>query len=270
MSAGAGIRFADVGHAFGSRRVLSGLSFQVAPGEIYGLLGPNGAGKTTALRILAGLLVPLEGRAFLHGREVAAAPEEARRHLGFATGSTGLHARLTVQETLLFFGRLHGVVESDLPRRIQTVSEALDLGALLGRRCDVLSTGQKQRVTLARAAIADPPVLVLDEPTLGLDVLASQGLRLFMREERERGKAVLFSTHYLTEAELLCDRVGVLHDGQLLAEGSPQALKEQLGAASLEEAFLRLVAGLRDDPVPSEPARGQTELPAPQANRDRE
>jgi sodium transport system ATP-binding protein len=190
--------------------------------------------------------------------------------LGFATGSTGLHARLTVRETLLFFGRLHGLAESDLPRRIQTVSEALDLGALLARRCDVLSTGQKQRVTLARAAIADPPVLVLDEPTLGLDVLASQGLRRFMRDERERGKAVLFSTHYLTEAELLCDRVGVLHDGKLLAEGSPQALKEQLGAASLEEAFLRLVAGLRHDAARSEPARGETEEPASQENRDRE
>jgi len=253
LSEGRGIRFEAVGHAFGARRVLEGLTFQVKPGEIYGLLGPNGAGKTTALRILAGLLVPDEGRVLLEGLDVATAPDEARRSLGFATGATGLYARLTVEETLQFFGRLHGLEEDELAPRLAEVSAALDLGGLRRQRCEVLSTGQKQRVSLARAAIADPPVLALDEPTLGLDVLASQSLRRFMAAERARGKALLFSTHYLTEAELLCDRVGVLHQGRLLAEAPPHQLKAERGASSLEEAFLSLVAHL-DPAEPGAPA----------------
>jgi len=251
-----GIRFEQVSHAFGARTVLDSLAFQVTPGEVYGLLGPNGAGKTTALRILAGLLAPTAGRVFVENVDVAAHPEEARRHLGFATGTTGLYARLTVRETLAFFGGLCGMEAAALLSRIEAVTAALDLSAFLDRRCEVLSTGQKQRVSLARAALADPPVLVLDEPTLGLDVLASQGLRRFIADERTRGKAVLFSTHYLAEAELLCDRVGVLHEGRLLAEGPPADFRRDLGASSLEEAFLKLVAqqGPRDVAVESKPA----------------
>lgn len=229
---------------FGRSTALDELSLQVAPGEIYGLLGPNGAGKTTALRILAGLLAPSGGRAAIDGVDVATAPREAQRRLGFLTGSTGLYRRLTGREVLTYFGRLHGVSRPRIDERIHELTAALDLAAVLDHRCEALSTGQKQRISVARAALHDPPVLILDEPTVGLDVLASRFLRDFVTSERARGKAIVFSTHYLAEAELLCDRVGLLHRGRLLAEGPPRELRRQANdAASLEEAFLRLVEG---------------------------
>jgi sodium transport system ATP-binding protein len=230
---------------FGLALAVDDLSFTVASGEIYGLLGPNGAGKTTTLRILAGILTPTSGRAIVDGVDVAADTTAVRRRLGFLTGTTGLYARLTGRELLTYFGRLHGLTLARIAERTQLLSHVLDLGPLLDRRCETLSTGQRQRLSVARAVLHDPPVLILDEPTVGLDVLASRFLRDFVRAERDRGKAVLFSTHYLAEAELLCDRIGLLHRGRLLAEDSPAALRELAGgAASLEEAFLRLVAAL--------------------------
>jgi sodium transport system ATP-binding protein len=229
--------------AFGAAVAVDDLSFTVAPGEIYGLLGPNGAGKTTTLRVLAAILAPTSGRATLAGVDVARKPQAARRRLGFLTGTTGLYARLTGRELLRYFGRLHGMAEAAIAERTAMLARLLDLGPFLGRRCEGLSTGQRQRLSVARAVLHDPTVLVLDEPTVGLDVLASRFLREFVRAERDRGKAVVFSTHYLAEAELLCDRIGLLHKGRLLAEGSPAALRARAGdASSLEEAFLRLVA----------------------------
>jgi sodium transport system ATP-binding protein len=227
---------------FGHSTAVDELSLQVSPGEIYGLLGPNGAGKTTALRILAGLLSPTAGTATIDGIDVATEPREAQRRLGFLTGTTGLYRRLTGREVLSYFGRLHGLTHPRIAERIDALTRALDLAAVLDHRCEALSTGQRQRISVARAALHDPPVLILDEPTVGLDVLASRFLRDFVRTERSRGKAILFSTHYLAEAELLCDRVGLMHRGRLLAEGPPPELRERAGgAASLEEAFLRLV-----------------------------
>jgi len=227
---------------FGRSMAVDELSLNVAPGEIYGLLGPNGAGKTTALRILAGLLSPSAGTAAIDGIDVAAQPREAQRRLGFLTGTTGLYRRLTGREVLSYFGRLHGMPHQRIAERIEVLTRALDLAAVLEHRCEALSTGQKQRISVARAALHDPPVLILDEPTVGLDVLASRFLRDFVRGERDRGKAILFSTHYLAEAELLCDRVGLMHRGRLLAEGPPGELRQRAGGAgSLEEAFLRLV-----------------------------
>jgi sodium transport system ATP-binding protein len=238
------VELEDLRKAFGERRAVDGLSLTVAAGEIYGLLGPNGAGKTTALRMVAGLLVPTSGRVRVAGIDVVAAPDEAKARLGFLTGSTGLYARLTVIEVLTYFGRLHGLAPAALDHRLSSVAAALDIGHLLERRCEGLSTGEKQRVSVARAVLHDPPVLVLDEPTSGLDVLASRFLRDLVRAERDRGKAVIFSTHYLAEAELLCDRIGLLHRGRLLREGTPSALRAEAGAASLEEAFLTLVQRL--------------------------
>jgi len=227
---------------FGRATAVAELSLSVASGEIYGLLGPNGAGKTTALRVLAGLLAPSAGSALVNGIDVAAAPREAQRHLGFLTGSTGLYGRLTGREVLTYFGRLQQMPVARIGPRIAELSQALDLGGLLDRRCEALSSGQKQRVSVARAVLHDPAVLILDEPTVGLDVLASRFLRDYVRAERDRGKAVIFSTHYLAEAELLCDRIGLLHRGRLLAEGTPSDLRALAdGASSLEEAFLRLV-----------------------------
>jgi sodium transport system ATP-binding protein len=228
---------------FGPRAAVSDLSFAVPPGEIYGLLGPNGAGKTTTLRVLSGLLPPSAGVVRIAGIDVAQAPREAQRRLGFLTGSTGLYGRLTGREVLAYFGALHGLSAAAVAVRTSGLERILDLTDLLDRRCEALSSGQKQRVSIARAVLHDPPVLILDEPTVGLDVLASRFLREYIGSERSRGKAIIFSTHYLAEAELLCDRVGMMHEGRLIAEGPPAELRARAGgASSLEEAFLRLVA----------------------------
>ncbi|MES1205219.1 MAG: ATP-binding cassette domain-containing protein [Pseudomonadota bacterium] len=241
---------------FGAATAVDDLSLAVAPGEIYGLLGPNGAGKTTALRILAGLLSPSGGRATINGIDVTLAPREAQRQLGFLTGTTGLYGRLTGREILKYFGQLHGLTIERIAGRTDELARALDMVGLLDKRCEALSSGQKQRVSVARAVLHDPPVLILDEPTVGLDVLASRFLRDYVRAERGRGKAVIFSTHYLAEAELLCDRVGLLHRGRLLAEGTAIELRGQAGGAgSLEEAFLRLVERSEGSTAPAPEAR---------------
>jgi sodium transport system ATP-binding protein len=222
--------------SFGAVEAVAALSLAVPGGEIYGLLGPNGAGKTTALRLLAGLLAPTTGRALLGGHDAKTAA--AKRKLGYLSGSTGLFGRLSPREVLEYFGQIHGLGRSAIAARLGALAPALALEGILDRRCEVLSTGERQRVSIARAVLHDPAVLILDEPTSGLDVLASRFLRDFVRQERERGKAVLFSTHYLAEAELLCDRVGFLHHGRLLAEGRPAEVRGS--ASSLEEAFLAL------------------------------
>jgi sodium transport system ATP-binding protein len=230
--------------SFGPRRAVWDLTLSVAAGEIYGLLGPNGAGKTTTLRMIAGLLTPTAGTVRVAGIDVAHDPDKAKAALGFLTGSTGLYARLSVREVLTFFGRAYGLQAATLARRLDAVAEALAIGPLLDRRCEGLSTGEKQRVSLARAVLHDPPVLVLDEPTNGLDVLASRFLRELVKQERARGKAVIFSTHYLAEADLLCDRVGFIYRGQLLREATPAALRQATATQTLEEAFLALVAAV--------------------------
>jgi sodium transport system ATP-binding protein len=234
----------QLGKSFGTRSAVSGLTLSVAAGEVYGLLGPNGAGKTTTLRMIAGLLVPTSGSVRVAGIDVARDPDGAKAALGFLTGSTGLYARLSAREVLTFFGRAYGLSTATLAHRLDEVAESLAIGPLLDRRCESLSTGEKQRVSLARAVLHDPPVLVLDEPTNGLDVLASRFLRELVKQERTRGKAVIFSTHYLAEAELLCDRVGFIYRGQLLRQATPAALRAATGAHSLEEAFLALVAAV--------------------------
>ncbi len=243
-TSGAPVELSALEKSFGARRAVDGLSLQVAAGEVYGLLGPNGAGKTTALRMIAGLLAPTGGTVRVMGHDVARDTDGAKAQLGFLTGSTGLYARLTAREVLAFFGRVQGLSPARLTQRIDQVADQLHIGKLLDRRCEGLSTGEKQRVSVARAVLHDPPVLVLDEPTNGLDVLASRFLRELVRAERDRGKAVIFSTHYLAEAELLCDRIGLLYQGRLLMEGKPGQLRADTGASSLEEAFLSLVEKL--------------------------
>jgi sodium transport system ATP-binding protein len=188
--------------------------------------------------MLAGLLAPTSGRALLVGNE--ARTTQAKRHLGYLSGSTGLFGRLSPREVLNYFGQIHGLSHQRIRDRIEFLVAALALESILNRRCEALSTGERQRVSIARAVLHDPAVLILDEPTSGLDVLASRFLRDFVRQERDRGKAVLFSTHYLAEAELLCDRVGFLHRGRLLCEGSPAEIRARQGATTLEAAFLSL------------------------------
>jgi sodium transport system ATP-binding protein len=231
----------ELSKVFGGSLAVAGVSFRVAPGEVYGLLGPNGAGKTTTLRMLAGLMRPSGGRAAICGHDIEQQPHEAKRNLGFQTGSTGLYERLTPPEVLTYFGRLFGVERTALRSRVEELIETLGVGRLRARRCGSLSTGEKQRVSLARAMVHDPQVLIFDEPTAGLDVVASRFVADVVTRARERGRAVLLSTHYMAEAELLCDRIGLLHHGRLLREGTPEELKAEQGARSLEEAFLRLI-----------------------------
>lgn len=221
---------------------VAGLSFTVHAGEIYGLLGPNGAGKTTTLRMLSGLIRPTSGRANVNGLDVVDDPMAAKRAIGFLTANTGLYQRLSPRELLPYFGELCGLDKAALRRRTEELIAFLDMGEFADLRCGALSTGQKQRTNIARALVADPPVLILDEPTLGLDVLTNRIILDFIRREREHGKAILLSTHYLNEAETLCDRIGLLHQGKLVAEGDMPALRVQTGQERLTDIFLTLVS----------------------------
>ncbi len=225
----------------GSVEALRGLDLECRAGEIYGLLGPNGAGKTTTLRILATILAPSAGQARVDGVDVVADPLDVRRRLGFLSASTGLYPRLTARETLRYFGRLHGLEAAALEARIEELIAAFDMRGFADGRCDGLSTGQKQRVSIARAVLHDPPVLILDEPTTGLDILASSAMIDFIESRRAAGTCVLFSTHILSEAERLCDRIGVIHGGRLLAAGSYDELAARTGKEWLEDVFRALV-----------------------------
>ncbi|MGE0157849.1 MAG: heme ABC exporter ATP-binding protein CcmA [Gemmatimonadales bacterium] len=237
------IRISRLAKSFGRVSAVRGLSLAVAGGEVYALLGPNGAGKTTALRCLAGLLRPTAGSAEIDGIDVATRPGEARRRLAYLSSSMGLYARLSARELVTFFARLHGLTGSVLDDRVETMVRLFGLGDFAHRLCGKLSTGQRQRVALARALVHDPPVLILDEPTLGLDVLSGRTIHEFIQRERGRGKAILFSTHQMEEVELLADRVGILSQGELAAEATPAGILARTGEPNLARAFLALVAG---------------------------
>jgi sodium transport system ATP-binding protein len=225
----------------GPVEAVRGLDLECRFGEIYGLLGPNGAGKTTTLRMLATILAPTRGRATVDGISVAEDPLEVRRRIGFLSGSTGLYPRLTARETLQYFGRLHGLEGATLDLRVEELLEAFDIRPFQDGRCEGLSTGQRQRVSIARAVLHDPPVLVLDEPTTGLDILASSDMIDFIESRRSDGRCVLFSTHILSEAERLCDRIGVIFQGRMLAVGTLDELRERTGKRWLEDVFKALV-----------------------------
>ncbi len=235
------IRFEGLTKRYGTLTAVRDLTLEVRRGEIYALLGPNGAGKTTALRCLATLLRPDEGAVSVAGFDSVRSPLEVRRRIAFLAASMGLYERLTARELVTYFARLHGLRDATLDARVDEMVELFGLSEFEGRLCGRLSTGQRQRVSLARALVHDPPALVLDEPTLGLDVLSGSTIHEFMLREREQGKAVLFSTHQMQEVELLADRVGVLRAGELVAEGPPSALLDRTGESNLVRAFLALV-----------------------------
>ena len=227
----------------GEIRAVDGLTLRVEPGHIYGLLGANGAGKTTALRLLATLLRPTSGSATVGGCDVVAAPERVRAQVGFLAASTALYGRLTARETIEYFGRLHGLGEAELARRVARLTDELGLHEFLDRRCDKLSTGMKQRVSIARTLVHDPAVMIFDEPTLGLDVMAARAIVRFVRGCRDRGKTVIYSTHVMAEAERLCDTIGIIHGGRLLAEGSLAELRASYREDDLENIFVSAVGG---------------------------
>lgn len=219
---------------------VDGVSFHVGAGEVYGLLGPNGAGKTTTLRMLLGLLRPSSGHATVAGYSSESQPEEVKRRVGLVSASAGLYPHLTIREQLLFFADLYGCDADQASKDLARLAYLLKFEELLGRRCAALSTGEKQRVNLARALIHKPTVLLLDEPTLGLDILGSQVVAEFITHLRAEGKAVILTTHRLDEAERLCDRFGLLHKGRIVIEGSLAELRSATGCEGLVEIFLKL------------------------------
>jgi len=233
----------------GSVLAVDEVNFTAGPGEILGLLGPNGAGKTTTLRMLATVLRPTSGTAVVAGRSILEDPVGVRRSIGFLSGTTALYARLTPREILRFFGRLHGMEKETLEERIEELLSRLDLLEYASSRLERLSTGTQQKVNLARAVLHDPPVLILDEPTAGLDVLAAGTLMEFLEERRAAGRCILFSTHILSEVERLCDRIAIIYQGSLEAAGTLEELASLTGEEYLERIFLALVGhGKAEEP----------------------
>ena len=217
------------------------LSFAVAAGEVYGLLGPNGAGKTTTLRMILGLLQPTSGDAIVDGFRVTKFPDEVKRRIGLVSASAGLYQWLTPREMLLFFADLYSVDPGFARERLESLADLLDLRRFIDQRCSTLSTGQKQRVTLARALMHDPPIMLLDEPTRGLDVVGTHVIFEYIGHLRSLGKAVVISTHRLDEASQICDRMGLLHRGTMRYEGTFSELQVATGATTLFEMFLQLM-----------------------------
>jgi len=223
----------------GKNQVLRGISFQAQHGEIFGLLGPNGAGKTTTLRIICTLLSPDSGTVEVVGFDTRTAPEEVRRRIGVVTADIGVYPRLSARENIAYFAQLSEVPDRELRRRVDAVIERLDMGSFADQRAESLSSGQRQKVAIARAIIHDPQVLMFDEPTSNLDVLASREVREFMVESKGRGKCVIFSTHVMHDAERLCDRITILHEGRVVASGPTAEVRGN--RRELEDAFLELV-----------------------------
>jgi sodium transport system ATP-binding protein len=231
--------FRDKTH--GEVHAVDHVSFRVGPGQIYGLLGANGAGKTTTLRMLATLLQPTSGTAVVAGCDVRREPGRVRASVGFLAASTALYGRLTARETIAYFGRLHGLDARTIAARTQQLADELDMHEFLDRRGEKFSTGMKQKTSIARTLIHDPAVMIFDEPTLGLDVMTARAVVQFVRDCRTRGKTVIYSTHVMSEVEKLCDVVGVIHGGRLLAEGTPAELAARTGERDMEEIFVQLV-----------------------------
>jgi sodium transport system ATP-binding protein len=227
----------------GEIRAVDSVSFRCEPGQVFGLLGVNGAGKTTCLRILATILRPSSGTASVNGHDVVNDPEKVRSDIGFLSTATALYGRLTAKEMVEYFGRLHGLSKEVLRERIESIFTTLDMNEFQDRRCDKLSTGMKQKVSIARTLVHDPPVMIFDEPTHGLDVLISRTVVNFIRDCRARGKTVIFSTHVMREAEKLCDTIALIHGGRIMAEGTLADLRGRFGAQDLEDIFVNVVEG---------------------------
>lgn len=226
----------------GPVRAVDDVSFTCEPGKIYGLLGANGAGKTTALRLLATLLKPTSGDATIAGHDIRRAPAQVRAHVGFLGTTTALYGRMTARETLAYFGRLNGADDARIAQRTAELADELGMHEFLDRRVDTFSTGMKQKTSIARTLVHDPSVIIFDEPTVGLDVMAVRTIIRFVRDCRDRGRTVIYSTHVMAEVEKLCDRVGIIHAGRLCAEGTVAELQARYGETDLEEIFVKAIA----------------------------
>ncbi len=227
----------------GEVHAVQGIDFECRSGEIFGLLGANGAGKTTTLRMLATILAPTSGSANVLGHDVLRDPTAVRRSLGFYSASTALYPRLTARETIEFFARINQFPSDQVKGRVDYLVERFGIGSYANSRVDKLSSGMKQKVSIARTVAHDPPLLIFDEPTVGLDVLNALEMQEVIKEFRARGKTIVFSTHIMSEAEKLCDRIAIIHDGCILACDTLERLRRATGAHYLEDIFVHYVKG---------------------------
>ena len=221
------------------------VSFKAEKGEILGVLGPNGAGKTTLLRMLGFLMEPSEGEVVItdsDGRAVTE-KENLKKQIGYLSENTKLYGRFSVWEMLSLFGELYGFSKEEIEKRLEEIGRLLDMEEFMENRIEKLSTGQKQRTSIARCLMHNPDIYIFDEPTLGLDIISSKAIIDFMKQERARGKSVLYSTHYMEEAEFLCDRIVMIDKGKIIAEGTPKELKKQTGTGNLRDTFFAYIEG---------------------------
>ena len=224
---------------------VDGIGFSLDKGEIFGFLGPNGAGKTTLLRMLGTLMEPTEGRVILTdeaGNQMTD-PVQIKQNIGYLSGNTKLYHRLSTREMLRMLGEIYEMPKEAVEKRIEEIIQVLDMGTFIDNRIEKLSTGQTQRASIARCLIHSPAIYIFDEPTLGLDILSADAIVTFMKQQKEAGKTVLYSTHYLEEAQFLCDRIIMIDKGKIMIEGSPAEIMEQTQTVSLREAFGRLYMG---------------------------
>lgn len=225
----------------GDFTALDGISFDAMPGQIYGLLGPNGAGKTTALRILSTVLKPTSGTAILNGFDVVRQPQQVRHQIGFVSTNTAIYDRMTAWEMVWYFGKLYGLPDDKLQRRMESLFDRFQMNDIRNVLGGKMSTGMKQKVSIARAIVHDPPILIFDEATSGLDILVAREVLNTIESLRDHGKCIVFSSHIMTEVKRLCDRVAIMNRGTILAEGTIESLVSEFGQQDLEELFYRLI-----------------------------
>ncbi len=225
----------------GKVTAVDGVSFTAHDGQITGLLGPNGAGKTTTMRMLYTLMTPDRGNVTVDGIDTARDPVAVRRALGVLPDARGVYKRLTARENIAYFGELHGLSSKQIAERTKALSDALDMGDILDRQTEGFSQGQRTKTAIARALVHDPRNVILDEPTNGLDVMTTRAMRGFLRQLREEGRCVIFSSHIMQEVAALCDRIVIIAKGTVVAAGTADELREQAGEDNLEEAFVKVI-----------------------------
>lgn len=228
------------------------VSFQVNKGEIVCLLGVNGAGKTTTMRVLSTVFEPTSGTAEIEGYDIVKQGDKVRENLGFLSGDTGLYTRLKVREFLRYFGDLYGLSRTETDSKIAEMADLLDMNSFLDKKIDFLSTGMRQKVSIVRSIIHNPPVMILDEPTAGLDILTARNIVAFIKRSKEEGKSVLFSTHIMREAERLADRIVLIHAGRILAEGTLEELRAKTDCFDLDDIFVYFVNNMVEEKVVEE------------------